>query len=73
MTEMTDHEARWLYAKGLELAILLKGAPGNIEKDEYANGIIDLRYQKLASYVIQRIVDNGRELRQKGRIQVNYP
>lgn len=69
---MTEHEARWLYAKGLELAILFKGAPGKPEKDNYVNGIIDMYYHDLASIFIDRIVRYGEELKQKGRSEANY-
>jgi len=73
ITTNTEQEARWLYAKGLELAILIKGAPGNLGKDETVNSTLDMYYQKLTSYMVQRIVENGKELQQEGKILVKYP
>ena len=53
-------EAQWLYAKGLELAILIKGVPdtlpNNMEKGFQVNDFITKNYHKLAKIIARRIV-----------------
>ena len=60
---MTDRqEAEWLYAKGLEMAILLKGP---VEKSIVESPVSDMLfkpYHELAIKIARRIVRSASEL-----------
>jgi len=61
-----EQEMRWLYAKSLELAILLKGTPTDLPTEELLlKDYIKKNYDPLAEKIKQKIIYYEQELKQK--------
>jgi hypothetical protein len=57
---------RWLYAKGLELAILLKGTPTELPRDELLiKDFIRKNYDPLAEKIMNKIIYHEQESKHK--------
>ena len=58
---MTERqEAQWLYAKGLELAILIKGAPEDLPSDKLLyDTFISKNYSDLAEIITRNIINSA--------------
>ena len=54
-------EAEWLYAKGLELAILLKGPRKNVT-DDSVDKLIDDEYDAIAGKIAGRILNSAKKM-----------
>jgi hypothetical protein len=64
---MTERqEMQWLYAKSLELAILLKGAPAELPPDELLiKDFIRKNYDPLAEKIMYKIIYHEQESKHK--------
>jgi len=60
---MTERqEAQWLYAKSLELAILLKGTPTDLTNESFRyDDFIIKNYDDLAKKIARRIIISAEE------------
>jgi len=64
MTERQENQ--WLYAKSLELAILLRGAPAALPPDVLLiKDFIKENYDPLAEKIMNKIIYHEQESRQK--------
>ena len=63
---MTEQEARWLYAKGLELAILLKGPVDISDIESPVSEMLFKHYHGLANKIAIKIARSASELLPKG-------
>jgi hypothetical protein len=62
MTE--EQEAEWLYAKGLELAILIKGKPDDLPNESFMyDDFIAKNYDELARKITRKIIISAEELK----------
>jgi len=60
-------ESQWLYAKGLELAILIKGTAEALPKEPFMyDGFISKNYGALAKKIARNIVISAKELQCEG-------
>jgi hypothetical protein len=60
---MTERqEAEWLYAKGLELAILLKGTRNKNITEGSVNKFIDDEYDDIAGRIAGRILESAKKM-----------
>ena len=70
-------EAQWLYGKGFELAVLLKGKPDNLETiletSELVNGILLKNYDELATKIALLIGRHSTKLIRRNLAQANRP
>jgi hypothetical protein len=65
-----EQEAQWLYAKGLELAIKIKGIPDNLQdipnqwdtSERAVNDFINKYYNEIAMKIARRIIISSKEL-----------
>jgi two-component SAPR family response regulator len=60
MTE--KQEAEWLYAKGLELAILLKGPVKKNITDDSVIKLIEEEYDAIAGRIAGKILDSAKTM-----------
>jgi len=62
MTE--KQEAEWLYAKGLELAILIKGKTSDLPKETFRyDDFLSENYGDLAEKIARKIINSATELK----------
>jgi hypothetical protein len=64
---MTEQEARWLYAKGLELAIILKGPADISDIESSVSDMLFRHYHELAKKIAIKIACPASELLPKGQ------
>ncbi|MDR2941716.1 MAG: hypothetical protein LBV17_03895 [Treponema sp.] len=63
-----EQEAEWLYAKGLELAILLKGSVKKNLTEDAVIKFIEKEYDALAGRIAGKIVTSAKTMIEKNLI-----